>query len=583
MNKNPLMIVFLLIMFHVSTAQELSITNFFPLHNATIDTSQKTINISFNAPIDTSNLKEKIRITGSYTALRQYTYSTTNLDCTIIIKTKNDYYYGEKITVIITNFLTGGGGEIFPGFQWEFNIQPAKQTNPYFSQPTVYNQFWGYELITADINDDGFMDLILDSGQILQNDGQGNFSLYQQIICYGMLAIIITDGDLDGYKEIIVGDAVYEQQDDGFFYYDASLKPTHSDFNNDGYPELVKFGIIPPGDTTNFIGLIYSDGNGGYVPEIDTIVIDKNINGVLNASDFNNDGIRDIAYVTNIFGTSYGVGGENKLVVLYMDSPGDTSYSLVIHDHQFPVGDLGFLYELWAADFNNDNNQDILLITNVEDLIIFNDGLGGFLTGIDDYEITGGADTYHTATVSDINGDGWKGIVYNYEIGVNELGITSIVRNDSSDFSYRPWIYTRDWKRVYSSITADFNGDGALDMATLWEDGLYIHFNEDINSINEPIVDIADDFTLYQNYPNPFNSTTKIYFQLNQPTILTAKIFNINGKEVKTFQQEKFQPGNHSLVWDGKNNHGKEVSSGLYLWCFKSGNKSKTKKIMFVK
>jgi hypothetical protein len=572
-----------LIQFLPVNAQQLNITNFKPWQNAVIDTSQKSIAISFDTPVDTNNLKEHIRILGSYTALRDYDYSFSATDCTLFILPKTNYYFGEKVTVIVTSFLRGAGGESFSGFQWEFYIKPGVQSFPYFTQPTIYPQFGGFDLIPADINDDGYPDIILDSGQILENDGQGNFSLYQQLNYPGSLALNIRDSDLDRYKEIILNPYVYEQQIDGFFYLDTTLKPAHSDFNNDGYPELVKFGIIPPGDTINYIGLIYSDGIGGYNFEIDTIVVDLNIMGVLNSSDFNNDGIRDIAYVTNVFATPYGVGGENKLAVLYMNVNGDTSYSFVVHYHQFPGGNMGFLFELWANDFNNDSFQDILLITNVEDLIVFNDGIGGFLTNENDFQLTGGGDLKHSATIADINGDGWLGLVYNYRIGANELALTSIVRNDSGDFSYRPWIYSKSWADVHYSTTADFNGDGALDIATTWYDGLYIHFNSDVNNIEDNKRLLPKNFYVYDNFPNPFNSSTNIQFEIFSSLILEIKIFNINGKEVKEYQKKKYLPGKYNLKWDGNNESGKEVSSGIYFWSFKSEDFFKTKKILLVK
>jgi hypothetical protein len=81
------------------------------------------------------------------------------------------------------------------------------------------------------------------------------------------------------------------------------------------------------------------------------------------------------------------------------------------------------------------------------------------------------------------------------------------------------------------------------------------------------------DFTLHQNYPNPFNSTTKISWQLSRLATGQAvgrevklKIFNLLGQEVRTLVNERQRAGNHSVVWDGRDDTGKELASGIYLY-----------------
>jgi hypothetical protein len=67
---------------------------------------------------------------------------------------------------------------------------------------------------------------------------------------------------------------------------------------------------------------------------------------------------------------------------------------------------------------------------------------------------------------------------------------------------------------------------------------------------------------LYQNYPNPFNPTTNIQFDLNQPMIVTLKIYNILGQEVATlFDHEQLSDGNQEVQFNGSN-----VASGVYFY-----------------
>jgi len=74
-------------------------------------------------------------------------------------------------------------------------------------------------------------------------------------------------------------------------------------------------------------------------------------------------------------------------------------------------------------------------------------------------------------------------------------------------------------------------------------------------------------FTLEQNYPNPFNSTTAISYRLSgvRPYHTTLKVYNVLGQEVRTLVDEEQPGGNYQVLWDGRDNSGKDVSSGVYF------------------
>jgi len=96
-------------------------------------------------------------------------------------------------------------------------------------------------------------------------------------------------------------------------------------------------------------------------------------------------------------------------------------------------------------------------------------------------------------------------------------------------------------------------------------------------------------FSLSQNYPNPFNPNTTIRFEIgvdggNQAAVnTTLKVYNILGQIVKTLINEPKLPGIYYLTWDGKNEQGEKVSSGLYFYQLRSGNYSETKKMVLLK
>ncbi len=91
---------------------------------------------------------------------------------------------------------------------------------------------------------------------------------------------------------------------------------------------------------------------------------------------------------------------------------------------------------------------------------------------------------------------------------------------------------------------------------------------------------------LGQNYPNPFNPATSIQYTVDsRHKILhaTLKIYNIKGQLVKTLVDEETIPGTHSVVWDGKDQEGNEVSSGIYFYRLKAGDQSEVKKMVLLK
>jgi hypothetical protein len=91
-------------------------------------------------------------------------------------------------------------------------------------------------------------------------------------------------------------------------------------------------------------------------------------------------------------------------------------------------------------------------------------------------------------------------------------------------------------------------------------------------------------YSLAQNYPNPFNPTTTINFTLKKRSKVTLKVFNVAGQAVKTLVSELKAPGlMHSATWDGTDNRGTAVASGVYFYKLSAGDFSQTKKMVLLK
>ena len=102
---------------------------------------------------------------------------------------------------------------------------------------------------------------------------------------------------------------------------------------------------------------------------------------------------------------------------------------------------------------------------------------------------------------------------------------------------------------------------------------------------NETILPVTTE--LAGNYPNPFNPTTTIKFSLKEAGDVSIKIYNIKGSVVRTLVDGQLNAAYHEVVWDGKDNAGKQVSSGLYFYKMvsegNSGRYTSTKKMILLK
>jgi len=99
-------------------------------------------------------------------------------------------------------------------------------------------------------------------------------------------------------------------------------------------------------------------------------------------------------------------------------------------------------------------------------------------------------------------------------------------------------------------------------------------------SNNEP--KISSDFALYQNYPNPFNGETKIRYNVLKSEKAEIRIYNLKGNKIRTFVCIT-TPNCNEITWNGTNEYGKQVSSGVYVYQLLTEKKSFSKKLIFEK
>jgi hypothetical protein len=103
------------------------------------------------------------------------------------------------------------------------------------------------------------------------------------------------------------------------------------------------------------------------------------------------------------------------------------------------------------------------------------------------------------------------------------------------------------------------------------------------NEVDGQVDDLPGQFALEQNYPNPFNPNTAISYQLVANSLVTLKVYDVLGREVATLVNGNGGPGVHTVQWNGKNDRGEMVSSGIYLYQLRAGNSVMTRKMVLLK
>ena len=127
------------------------------------------------------------------------------------------------------------------------------------------------------------------------------------------------------------------------------------------------------------------------------------------------------------------------------------------------------------------------------------------------------------------------------------------------------------------NITAVYDGGWESD----WSDDAIL----EIIASNNIFIPVRTELTC--NYPNPFNPTTTIKFGLKEAGNVSIKIYNIKGAVVRTLVDGEMKSTYHEIIWDGKDNTGKQVGSGLYFYKMisegNSGDYTSTKKMILLK
>jgi hypothetical protein len=141
-----------------------------------------------------------------------------------------------------------------------------------------------------------------------------------------------------------------------------------------------------------------------------------------------------------------------------------------------------------------------------------------------------------------------------------------------TDTSYMDPDYILNETQYYRLTAVDLSGN-VSDYSDIVEAAV-LALDEDL---------IPDVYALHQNYPNPFNPVTNIRYDLPEDAHVMIRIFDIQGRMVKTLVSGQEKAGRKSIIWDATNQIGEQVAAGMYLYLIQAGEFKQTRKMVLLK
>jgi hypothetical protein len=99
----------------------------------------------------------------------------------------------------------------------------------------------------------------------------------------------------------------------------------------------------------------------------------------------------------------------------------------------------------------------------------------------------------------------------------------------------------------------------------------------------DPEQAIPGNFYLARNYPNPFNPSTTIQYDIASDGMVSLKIYDVLGRHVKTLAEGQAKAGHYQVIWDGFDDAGQQVSSGVYLYRIQTSEGTATRKMNLIR
>ncbi len=232
---------------------------------------------------------------------------------------------------------------------------------------------------------------------------------------------------------------------------------------------------------------------------------------------------KNLLYIMDaLWGTDYELDVPQKWTM----APFNNSYSSSIFVSLDPVAIESVGYDFLRSEFTDERGLD----ASVQ------------MDGVDDYLHQAADSTNWPVGIKyDPNNTG----VHVYSLGVHEHWNNAI-------------------SKQYSRNINPTSGTG-INLQEIEQTGVAVNYYANID--NHP-----ENFELYQNYPNPFNPSTTISYALPRPSSVEVSVYDIQGRQIKSYSFSSQSAGYQKVVWDGTNTLGNHVSSGIYIYRVKAAS-----------
>ncbi|NUN68087.1 MAG: T9SS type A sorting domain-containing protein [Bacteroidetes bacterium] len=133
-------------------------------------------------------------------------------------------------------------------------------------------------------------------------------------------------------------------------------------------------------------------------------------------------------------------------------------------------------------------------------------------------------------------------------------------------------------------ISGDVQTNGFLDsLVALDAYAQAMYDNNFVVNVNAEAPLSPATFSLLQNYPNPFNPSTGIRFSVGTRSVVSLRVYDVLGRAVATVAHGEFGAGEHAVTWNGTDDNGLPVSSGVYLYRLESGTFTESRKMLLMR
>jgi len=324
-------------------------------------------------------------------------------------------------------------------------------------------------------------------------------------------------------------------------------------------------GLVPNTDYIAGVSAVYDDpGESEIVEEPFTFLpspTDPPINFTATLADYNDVYLEweppvVTPEVLSVLPRTKGIENSrnSRMLLGYKVYRDGTEIAEILDPNQLTYDDLcldGGTYEYWVTAIYDEGESDPSNAEEVTVILYAPQNFMAIVQGINNVFLTWDAPAERTLDWYNIyrNGEFMADVTSTFYLDINVPAGTYVYNVTA--------VYCGGWESVFSN-----NGEVTVD-------------------VGDPPLPLVTE--LNGNYPNPFNPETSIKFALKEAGNVRIDVFNLKGQHVRTVVNDHLKAAYHSVVWDGKDTNGINVSSGVYFYKMDTGEYTSIKKMILMK